>query len=121
MTSQASWIMIDVSLVDTLLAGSNLTRPYIYTAFDESAQEVAAKTYTAMNTQHSIDFVNHVVASIPFSVHTVRTDRGKVFQGEFEQHLEKLGIRHELVISDRARIENLLELIRKPHKKQAGK
>jgi hypothetical protein len=77
-------------------------------AFGESAQVLAAKVYAAMNTQHSIDFINHAVANIPFSVHTVSTDRDGAFQGEFEQHLVKLSIRHELVISDRERIENPL-------------
>ena len=44
--------------------------------------------------QNAIAFLDHVIATFPFRIHTVRTDRGHEFQAQFHWHLADQGIQH---------------------------
>jgi hypothetical protein len=61
MSLQEFYCQIDVRRVDIHLADSNMRRPYIYVAIDESRQILAAKIYDASTPHNYIDFDDHVV------------------------------------------------------------
>jgi hypothetical protein len=54
----------------------------------------ALRVYPRHTQHNAIAFLDHVIATCPFRIHTVRTDRGHEFQAPFHWHLADEGIQH---------------------------
>jgi transposase InsO family protein len=62
------------------------------------------------NTQKSaIQFVDYVLAKLPFAVETVQTDNGSEFQGAFHWHLLDRGIGHTYIKPRTPRLNGKVE------------
>jgi hypothetical protein len=99
MPLQGNRMLIDIRITDAHASGNLdshiLDRPVRYLALDERGLIRSDKTYNKSTQQNSIDFINHLMAHVTMSIHIICTDNGLAFQGEFERHLAKLGLRHE--------------------------
>ena len=63
-------------------------------AIDDATRIRALRVCRRHTQQNAIAFLDHVVRTFPFRIHTVRTDRGHEFQALFHWHLADQGIRH---------------------------
>lgn len=69
----------------------------IYTIIDDASRWVYAWTYTTVNAENTINFINRVLAHAPFPIQKIRTDQGKEFSARsVRQHLNDVGIEHRL-------------------------
>lgn len=99
MSVQSNFIRIDIRMSDTVEhenSGTSLNyRQVEYSAIDEVRSIRVSKTYTKASEQNSIDFVNYLMKKVAISIQLICTDNSLMFQGGFEEHLMKLGLRHE--------------------------
>ena len=58
---------------------------------------------------NAIQFLDHVIDTFPFRIHTVRTDRGHEFQAQFHWHLADRGIRHVYIKPRTPRLNGKVE------------
>jgi transposase InsO family protein len=87
-------VQVDVNFLTLQAPGSTRVRRYQYTAIDDATRIRALRVYRRHTQRNAIAFLDHVVATFPFRIHTVRTDRGHEFQALFHWHLADQGIRH---------------------------
>jgi transposase InsO family protein len=87
-------VQVDVKFLTLQRPGGQRVRRYQYTAIDDATRIRALRVYRRHTQQNAIAFLDHVVATFPFRIHTVRTDRGHEFQALFHWHLADQGIRH---------------------------
>lgn len=99
MSEQGNVVRIDVLTSDDLErenSGTSPNQPRVkYIAMDKVSSVSVSKTYTKSSQQNSIDFINHLMGQMALPIRVICTDNGSMFQGEFEEHLMKLGLRHE--------------------------
>ena len=75
--------------------------------------ETALRIYTRHTQKNAIDFVDCVIDKFPFRIHTIRTDRGHVFQAQFNWHVEDKGIQHTYI---KPRSPQLNGKVERPHR-----
>lgn len=69
----------------------------IYTVIDDASRWVYAWTYATANAENTIDFINRVLAQVPFPIQKIRTDQGKEFSARsVRQYLAEISIEHRL-------------------------
>jgi len=87
-------VQVDVKFLTLQGPGGQRIRRYQSTAIDDATRIRALRVYRRHTRQNAIAFLEHVVATFPFRIHTVRTDRGHECQALFHWHLADHGIRH---------------------------
>ena len=87
-------VQVDVKFLTLQGPAGQRVRRYQYTAIDDATRIRALRVYRRHTQHNAIVFLDHVVATFPFRIHTVRTDRGHEFQALFHGHLADQGIRH---------------------------
>ncbi|TWP43827.1 IS481 family transposase [Lentzea tibetensis] len=93
-------VQIDVKFVEPLTpvgAAKPVGRRgkfYQYTAIDDCTRLRVLKIYPRNNQKTAIQFVDHVLAQLPFAVEAIQTDNGAEFQSAFHWHVQDKGIRH---------------------------
>ena len=65
-----------------------------YAAIDDATRIRALKVYPRHTQKNTMQFLDRVIDTFPFRIHTLRTDRGHEFQAQFHWHLADRGIRH---------------------------
>ena len=85
---------MDVKFLTLPGPGSRRLRRYQYTAIDDATRIRALRVSRRHTQQNAIAFVDYVVGTCPFRIHTIRTDRGHEFQALFHWHVADHGIRH---------------------------
>jgi transposase InsO family protein len=93
-------------------AGQRVRR-YQYTAIDDATRIRALRAYRRHTQQNAIAFLDHVISTFPFRIHTVRTDRGHEFQALFHWHLADQGNRHVYI---KARTPQLNGKVERSHR-----
>ena len=89
-------IQMDVKFLTFLKEGKGIKR-YQYTAIDDATRVRVLKIYPRHTQLNAINFVNFVVAKLPFRIKMIRTDNGHEFQSGFHWHLMDLGIEHAYI------------------------
>jgi len=84
-----------------------------YTAIDDATRVRALTIYPRHTQANAIRFRDSVVATLPFRIHTVRTERGHEFQAHFHGHLADQGIRHVYI---KARTPQLNGKVERSHR-----
>ena len=84
-------------------------RRFQYTAIDDATRIRALKIYENHTQQNAIDFIDYVVAKLPFRIHTIRTDDGHEFQAKFHWHVEDLGMIHTYIKPRTPRLNGKVE------------
>ena len=86
-------VQVDVKVLTLQGPAGQRVRRYQDTAIDDATRIRALRVYRRHTQQNAIAFLNHVVSTFPFRIHTVRTDRGHEFQALFHWHLADQGLR----------------------------
>lgn len=99
----------DVTFLSLRRADGTTTRRYQYTAIDDATRIRALRVYSRHTQQNAIAFLDHVIATFPFRIHTVRTDRGHEFQAQFHWPLADQGIQHVYIKPRTPRLNGKVE------------
>lgn len=95
-------VQIDTKYLD-LIPGTG-RRWFQYTAIDDCTRLRVLRIYDELTLNHSLQFLQHVIAQLPFKIHAVRTDGGSEFTytvpstkiHPFTQACRQLGIDHRI-------------------------
>ena len=67
----------------------------MYTVIEDATRWVYAYSYSTANAENTVDFINKLLHSAPFTIHKIRTDQGKEFIAKtVEICLTSHGIEH---------------------------
>ena len=81
----------------------------LYPTFGYTSRSRALKVYPRHTQKNAMQFLNHVIDTFPFRIHTGRTDRGHAFQAQFHWHLADRGIRHVYIKPRTPRLNGKVE------------
>lgn len=90
-------IQMDVKFLTFTGQAGRKIRRFQYTAIDDATRVRALKIYKRHTQANAIDFVDHVISTLPFRIREIRTDNGHEFQAKFHWHVEDQGIRHAYI------------------------
>ena len=82
---------------------------YQYTAIDDCTRLRVLKIYPRNNQKTAIQFVDHVLAQLPFAVETIQTGNGAEFQSAFHWHVLDKGIQHVYIKPRTPRLNGKVE------------
>ena len=84
-------------------------RYYQYTAIDDCTRLRVLKIYPANNQKTAIQFLDYVLARLPFGVEVIQTDNGAEFQSAFHFHALDKGIQHVYIKPRTPRLNGKVE------------
>ena len=94
-------VQVDVKFIEPLAAnagtGRRKKRYYQFTAIDDCTRIRVLRIYERNTQKSAIQFLDYVLAKLPFAVEVVQTDNGAEFQGSFHWHLLDRGIGHTYI------------------------
>jgi transposase InsO family protein len=113
-------VQVDVKFVEPLPAAAGGAKPevkpagkrgkfYQYTAIDDCTRLRIMKIYPHNNQKTAIQFVDHVLAQLPFAIDTIQTDNGAEFQSAFHWHVLDKGIQHVYIKPRTPRLNGKVE------------
>jgi transposase InsO family protein len=100
-------IQIDVKFI-TPLAGAR-KKHYQFTAIDDCTRLRVLRIYDRLNQQTAIQFLDYVLAKLPFRVERIQTDNGAEFQSAFHYHVLDRGIGHTYIRPATPRLNGKVE------------
>lgn len=83
-----------------------------FTAIDDCTRLRILKIYERNNQKNAIDFVDTVLARLPFRVQTIQTDNGSEFNTQFHWHVQDQGITHVYIKPRTPRLNGKVERLR---------
>lgn len=103
-------IQVDVKFIEPLgSAGGRKKRYYQFTAIDDCTRLRVLRIYERNTQKSAIQFIDYVLAKLPFAVEVVQTDNGAEFQGSFHWHLLDRGIGHSYIKVKTPRLNGKVE------------
>jgi transposase InsO family protein len=103
-------IQVDVKFIDPVTRGpGRLKRYYQFTAIDDCTRIRVLRMYDRNTQKSAIQFIDYVLAKLPFAVEVVQTDNGSEFQGAFHWHLLDRGIGHVYIKPRTPRLNGKVE------------
>lgn len=87
-------LQVDVKFIEPLGQTGRKRRYYQYTAIDDCTRLRVLRAYPRNDQKTAIQFIDHVLAKLPFAVEQVQTDNGQEFGSAFHWHLLDKGIGH---------------------------
>jgi transposase InsO family protein len=94
-------VQVDVKFIEPLASdagtGRRKKRYYQFTAIDDCTRIRVLRIYERNTQKSAIQFMDYVLAKLPFAVEVVQTDNGAEFQGSFHWHLLDRGIGHSYI------------------------
>jgi transposase InsO family protein len=118
-------VQIDVKFVVSLpKAGAKGVKPevkpvgqrgtfYQFTAIDDGTRLRVLKIYPKNNQKTAIQFLDYVLAQLPFQVEAIQADNGAEFASAFHWHMLDKGIRHIYI---KPRTPRLNEKVERSHR-----
>jgi transposase InsO family protein len=100
-------LQVDVKFV-TPLAGSR-KKHYQFTAIDDCTRLRVLRIYERCNQATAIQFIDYVLAKLPFEIHSIQTDNGAEFQSRFHWHVADQGIEHVYIRPKTPRLNGKVE------------
>ena len=85
-------VQIDVKFIAPL-PGSR-RKYYQFTAIDDCTRLRVLRIYDRLNQKTAVQFLDYVLAKLPFRVERIQTDNGAEFQSAFHYHVLDRGIGH---------------------------
>ncbi len=82
--------------IDTIVKFIHGIKLYVLNAIDVNLKFQFSYGYTRLNSQNSLDFIKklELVYPIKNGIHTIQTDNGLEFLGDFDSYLKKKNIKH---------------------------
>ena len=88
-------VQIDVKFIEPITSGpERRKRYYQYTAIDDCTRLRVLRIYPRSDQKTAIQFLDYVMARLPFQIEKVQTDNGAEFQSSFHWHVLDHGIGH---------------------------
>ena len=100
-------VQIDVKFISPL-PGSR-RKYYQFTAIDDCTRLRVLRIYERLNQQSAIQFLDYVLAKLPFRVERIQTDNGSEFQSAFHFHVLDRGIGHVYIRPATPRLNGKVE------------
>lgn len=105
-------VQVDVKFIEPLTSeatGRRKKRYYQFTAIDDCTRIRVLKIFERNTQKSAIQFIDYVLAKLPFQVEAVQTDNGSEFQGGFHWHLLDRGIGHTYIKPRTPRLNGKVE------------
>jgi transposase InsO family protein len=112
-------VQIDVKFIEPLHKAKATGVPFTpadrrgkffqYTAIDDCTRLRVLKVYRHNNQKTAIDFLDYVLAQLPFRVEAIQTDNGAEFQSQFHWHVLDKGINHVYIKPRTPRLNGKVE------------
>jgi transposase InsO family protein len=100
-------VQIDVKFIAPL-PGSR-RKYYQFTAIDDCTRLRVLRIYDRLNQRTAIQFLDYVLAKLPFRVERIQTDNGAEFQSAFHYHVLDRGIGHVYIRPATPRLNGKVE------------
>lgn len=100
-------VQIDVKFIAPL-AGSR-RKYYQFTAIDDCTRLRVLRIYDRLNQKTAVQFLDYVLAKLPFRVERIQTDNGAEFQSAFHYHVLDRGIGHVYIRPATPRLNGKVE------------
>jgi len=100
-------LQVDVKFIEPL-PGSR-KKHYQFTAIDDCTRLRVLRIYDRCNQHTAIQFIDYVLAQLPFEVHSIQTDNGAEFQSRFHWHVADQGIEHVYIRPKTPRLNGKVE------------
>jgi len=91
------------------VAPTRRTKYYQFTAIDDCTRLRVLRIYPTLNQKTAIQFVDDVLARLPFRVEVIQTDNGAEFQSAFHWHVLDKGIGHVYIKPRTPRLNGKVE------------
>ena len=100
-------VQVDVKFI-TLIGGAG-KRFYQFTAIDDCTRLRVLRVYPRCNQKTAIQFLDYLLAKLPFQVEVIQTDNGAEFQSQIHYHVLDRGIRHVYIEPATPRLNGKVE------------
>ncbi len=100
-------VQVDVKFISPL-PGSR-RKYYQFTAIDDCTRLRVLRIYDRLNQNTAIQFLDYVLAKLPFRVERIQTDNGAEFQSAFHYHMLDRGIGHVYIRPATPRLNGKVE------------
>ena len=100
-------VQVDVKFI-TPVGGAG-KRFYQFTAIDDCTRLRVLRVYPRCNQKTAIQFLDYLLAKLPFRVDVIQTDNGAEFQSQFHYHVLDRGIRHVYIKPATPRLNGKVE------------
>ncbi len=97
---------LELDTIETIITG---VRRYTITAIDVRLKLVYAQTFTTKHSKNALVVLKTIVSILPVGVHTIQTDNGSEFEGEFEKHCQEKEIKHKWTYPNSPKINGVIE------------
>ena len=102
-------VQIDVKFVQPIPGLTPPRKHYQFTAIDDCTRLRVLRIYPACNQKTAIQFLDYVLARLPFPVQTIQTDNGAEFQSAFHYHALDKGVGHVYIRPRTPRLNGKVE------------
>jgi transposase InsO family protein len=103
-------VQIDVKFIEPITVGpARRKRYYQYTAIDDCTRLRVLRIYPRSDQKTAIQFLDYVLAQLPFRVEKIQTDNGAEFQSAFHWHVVDQGIGHTYIRPATPRLNGKVE------------
>jgi transposase InsO family protein len=100
-------VQVDVKFIAPLRGSRR--KYYQFTAIDDCTRLRVLRIYDRLNQQTAIQFLDYVLAKLPFRVERIQTDNGAEFQSAFHYHVLDRGIGHVYIRPATPRLNGKVE------------
>jgi transposase InsO family protein/transposase-like protein len=102
-------LQVDVKFIEPLGQPGRRKRYYQFTAIDDCTRLRILRAYPRCDQRTSVQFIDYVLAKLPFAVERVQTDNGPEFGSAFHWHLLDKGIGHVYIRPRTPRLNGKVE------------
>ena len=100
-------VQVDVKFISPL--PGTRRKYYQFTAIDDCTRLRVLRIYDRLNQKTAIQFLDYVLAKLPFRVERIQTDNGAEFQSAFHYHVLDRGIGHVYIRPATPRLNGKVE------------
>ncbi len=100
-------VQVDVKFISPIGAGGK--KFYQFTAIDDCTRLRVLRAYPRCNQKTAIQFLDYLLARLPFRVDVIQTDNGAEFGAQFHYHVLDRGIGHSYIKPATPRLNGKVE------------
>lgn len=100
-------VQVDVKFITPI--GATGKKYYQFTAIDDCTRIRVLRIYPRCNQKTAIQFLDYLLAKLPFQIDAIQTDNGAEFQSQFHYHVLDRGIRHVYIKPATPRLNGKVE------------
>jgi len=97
---------VQLDTIETIISG---TRRYTITAIDVKLKIVYAQTFSGKHSKNALVVLKILASVLPVKIHTVQTDNGAEFEGEFRKYCRRKEIKHKWTYPNCPKINGVIE------------